>query len=28
VKALLEDNPELSEELEGKIREAINTLKE
>ena len=28
VKALLEDNPELSEELEGKIREAITTLKE
>ena len=28
VKALLLDNPELSEELEGKIREAITTLKE
>ena len=28
VKALLLDNPELSEELEGKIKEAITTLKE
>ena len=28
VKALLEDNPELMEELEGKIKEAIAVLKE
>lgn len=27
VKALLKDNPELSEELEGKIKEAISALK-